>query len=296
MWLFQSGEGLSLLAALSWGAAIVCFKFVGDTMPPLALNLFKNVFGLLAIALTLLWVNGPTWPFAESDAVWLLLSSGVLGIAIADTLLFQSLNILGASRSAIIDCLYSPFTVLFSFLILDESLSLFTALGALCILAGILVAGLKSSQERLPMRRLIEGALLGVVSMALMAMGLVMAKPVIDAYPVLWTISLRMGAGTVALVLVTSLRKEWRREVRLAFTPNKVWGIALLGTFLGAYLSLIFWLAGVKATQVMTAAILNQMSTLFVVLFAAWFLGEALSLKKGVAVVLGVAGSVLALL
>lgn len=132
--------------------------------------------------------------------------------------------------------------------------------------------------------------------MALMAMGLVMAKPVIDAYPVLWTVTLRMAAGTVALLAVTSLRKAWRREVRLAFTPTKSWGVALLGTFTGAYLSLIFWLAGVKATQVMTAAILNQMSTLFVVLFAAWFLGEALSLRKGAAVLLGIAGSVLALL
>lgn len=150
MWLFQSGEGLSLMAALAWASAIICFKYVGDAMPPLALNLFKNTFGLVVIVLTLLVVNGPIWPFVQMNEVWLLLTSGVLGIAIADTLLFQSLNILGASRSAIIDCLYSPFTVLFSFLILGESLSLYTALGAACILAGILVAGLRGSQEKLP--------------------------------------------------------------------------------------------------------------------------------------------------
>ena len=51
-----------------------------------------------------------------------LFASGVVGIAVADTLVFAGLNILGAGRAAVVDCSYAPILVLFSFLLLGETL------------------------------------------------------------------------------------------------------------------------------------------------------------------------------
>jgi drug/metabolite transporter (DMT)-like permease len=55
----------------------------------------------------------------------------VVGIALSDTFFFQCLNLLGASLTAVVDCLYSPFVILFSFLFLGERLSFRQILGGL---------------------------------------------------------------------------------------------------------------------------------------------------------------------
>ncbi len=62
------------------------------------------------------------------------------GIGIADTLFFKSLNLLGAGFSAIIDCLYSPFTIGLSVLWLGDHLSLLQICGAIMIVSAVLTA------------------------------------------------------------------------------------------------------------------------------------------------------------
>ena len=57
-----------------------------------------------------LWGEALLRPVPFDDYL-LVLVSGALGIGIADTLFFKCLNTLGAGLTAIIDCLYSPFTI-----------------------------------------------------------------------------------------------------------------------------------------------------------------------------------------
>ena len=67
----------------------------------------------------------------------------------------------------------------------------------------------------------------------------------------------------------------------------------LLGSFLGTYLSVIFWLAGYKYTLAGRAAIYNQLSTVFIILLAKYFLSEAMTMRKIVGVSLAIVGAVL---
>ena len=53
-----------------------------------------------------------------------LVASGAVGIGVADTLFFRALNLLGASRSAVVECGYTPAVVFFSILFLGEALAL----------------------------------------------------------------------------------------------------------------------------------------------------------------------------
>src|SRR5512139_652984 len=62
---------------------------------PVGLNLGKNVLGLVLIAPTLLLLGEPLAPAVPASATGLLLLSGVLGIAVSDTLFFSALNRLG---------------------------------------------------------------------------------------------------------------------------------------------------------------------------------------------------------
>ena len=64
--------------------------------------------------------------------------SGIIGITIADVLFLISLNILGTSRGAIINTIYSPMVIMLAYFILDESLTFADVIGGLMILLSIL--------------------------------------------------------------------------------------------------------------------------------------------------------------
>jgi drug/metabolite transporter (DMT)-like permease len=57
-----------------------------------------------------------------SRLLWLL-ASGLIGISVADTLFFVALRKLGAELTAIVDCVYAPFIIGLSFLILRERMT-----------------------------------------------------------------------------------------------------------------------------------------------------------------------------
>ncbi|MCH7994212.1 MAG: EamA family transporter, partial [Planctomycetes bacterium] len=47
------GEICALAAAITWATALVLFKRSGERVPPLPLNLFKNVTALILLVVTL---------------------------------------------------------------------------------------------------------------------------------------------------------------------------------------------------------------------------------------------------
>ncbi len=91
------GQACALAAAINWAGALVLFKFSGEHVAPMPLNLFKNTLALVLFAVTLLALGqGPGVLSALSAGeVWILVFRGVLGIAVADTILVYSLNLVG---------------------------------------------------------------------------------------------------------------------------------------------------------------------------------------------------------
>ncbi len=117
------GEILALASGLAWAVAVVLFRISGRVIHPIGLNLGKNVLGLVLIVPTVLLLGEPLAPSVPLARTGLLLLSGVLGIAVSDTLFFSALNRLGASLTAIVDCFYSPFVIGLSFVLLGERLT-----------------------------------------------------------------------------------------------------------------------------------------------------------------------------
>ena len=65
------------------------------------------------------------------------------------------------------------------------------------------------------------------------------------------------------------------------------------GTFFGSYLSLVCWLGGFKYSHADTAALLNQMSTVFIVILASLLLKEPLTRMKLAAVGMALLGAII---
>lgn len=290
------GEICALLSALSWAGALVLFKLSGERIPPLALNLFKNAVALVLLGLTLLAMGdgpGKILKFETADLVTLMLS-GFLGIAVADTVFFFSLNLMGVGLVAIVECLYSPLVILCAALLLGETLHVNHYLGGGLIIFAVLVCSRHQVPEGRTPGQIAAGFALGAAAMALMAFGIVMAKPVLEVshFPLIWAATLRLVAGTVALAAL-ALASPKRLGHFAGFRPSRIWRVSIPGAVLGTYFAMIFWVAGFKYAKASVAGILNQTSVIFAIILATLILREPFTRRKLMAVVLAAAGVLL---
>ncbi|MBD3237454.1 MAG: EamA family transporter [Candidatus Eisenbacteria bacterium] len=286
------GELYALGAAIVWAWAVILLQRSGESAGPFALNLFRIGVSLPLLILTTLLAGIPLLRPAPLSDYLILLASGVIGIAISDTLFHRSLNMVGAGISAIVGTAYSPTVVLMAFLLIGERVGAADLVGMGLILCGILLStSLRPPRERTRLE-LIEGILLGVLSIATLAFAIVIAKPVLDRSPVLWAASVRQSGCIVALLLSTLFLRRTREAYRF-FRPSPAWRFMLPAAVLGSYLSLMLWIAGMKYTLASLAAILNQTSTIFILLLAVIFLREPLSRRKLLAAGLAIGGVLL---
>ncbi len=261
-------------------------------MHPIGLNLFKDLFALVLLVPTM-WLFGETlWRDAPAAEYALLLASGALGIGLGDTFFFKSLNLLGAGLTAIVDCLYSPFIIGLSLLFLAEKLSALQVVGAALVVAAVLAASLEWRKGLIGRRDLAFGILYGVLGLASMAVGIVMIKPLLERSPLLWATEVRVIGGVAALAVILLFHRR-RRAIVSSVVSTRGWRYMLGGSFVGAYLAMIFWLAGMKYTQASIAAALNQTANVFIFIFAALLLREPITRRRTLGIVLGFAGAVL---
>jgi len=287
------GITCSAAAAFFWAVAIILFKKSGDHFSPMALNLFKCTVTLILLIPTLLLCGIDLFP--EKPAYdWIMFCvSGLLGIALADTLFFMALSRLGAGMIAIVDCLYLPIVIFISFVFLDEILGIKGLFGASLVVIAIFVGSASKKGITVTGIDFFIGIILGIFAIILIAGSIVMLKKLLEDTNVLWASFARVLAGTLGLYLIVLL-SPGRKKLLAELYPSKTWFSALPASVAGNYIAMIAWLAGMKYTMVSVAAVLNQLSTVFIFILAAIFLKEPVTLPRVSATILAVSGAILA--
>lgn len=289
------GEFFSLACALVWAVAVILFKKSGESLAPFALSLFKNLLVLPLFAVTILALTGVALPDIPAAHLGLILLSGVLGIAIGDTVYFHALNSIGASRIAAAQTLYSPFVILLSIAFLGERLNLWQFLGVAFVLMGIFLVTWVRGAEAADARLIRRGVAYAAFSVFLMAAGVVIAKPMLEQHNFVWVVTLRIVGGVAGMLAVVA----WRRnaaELWAEYRAVRHWPQVIIGGLLGTYVSMLLWLAGYKYTTASIAAVLNEFAAVFILLLAVIFLREKVNLRQTTGVVLAVVGVVLVVL
>ncbi len=283
------GEWCALACALCWAIAVILLKKSGESLSPFALNYIKNLLCLLALALTLMVTHGGRWPGMPPTQVLLALFSGTLGIALADTLYFRALNSIGAARMGVAGTAFSPSVILLAAIFLGERLSPLQIAGVAITLSGIALVTYVKTVGKLDAQTLRRGVLLGVTSVAVMAAGVVIAKPILESQDFLWVVFLRLLGGVAVMTLLLSVRRQWSALAQ-AYRGVRHWPQVIAGSLMGTYVSNLFWLAGYKYADASIAAVLNELSAIFIVLLAALVLKEKLQARQMVGCGLAVLG------
>jgi drug/metabolite transporter (DMT)-like permease len=284
------GELFAILSALTWAFGVILYKRLGERLPPLALNLRKNLLVLaMLLPLLALW-HGFTLPDIPPMDIAISLASGLLGIAVADTMYFRALNRVGAGRMGIVGNFLSPFVLVLAYLFLDERLVGLQIAGFALVSLGVLIvsgphgAGSSGSAE---VRRAIG---LGVLSILLMAAAIVLVKRVLERHDLLWISAIRMLGAVAGMLAIGWL---WRdRNAAAPAMAARDWAQLAFAAFVGQLLSMLLWLAGYKYTSASVAAILNETASIFIVLLAWLMLREPLGRRRLVGIAFTLAGVV----
>ncbi|MCP4228932.1 MAG: DMT family transporter [bacterium] len=285
------GEALSLLAAVFWATAIIFFKKSGDTVHPAALNLFKNSLAFVLFIPTAYLFGETLFRDAPLSHYALLFLSGVIGLGIGDVLFLKSLNLLGAGLTAIVSCLWAPFIAGMSIVFLHEHLSVLQIIGIMLVAVAVLVATLRTKSD-ISRHDLAWGLFWGVLALVSMAVGIVMIKPLLNISPLLWVTEVRL-AGALTVLIVGLLFYPKRRAILSTLAIKKGWGYTITGSFIGAYLAMFTWLAGMKYALASVASAINQISTLITFILAFIILREPLTARRVAGIILAFVGAAL---
>jgi drug/metabolite transporter (DMT)-like permease len=289
------GELAALSAAFLWAIASVVWSKVGQRIGPLELNFLKGAIAIVFLVITLL-LSEQTLPAIDPLAFWLLLLSGVIGIAIADTALFAALNSLGARRTLLLKILTSPLVALIALVFLQETLSVAAWCGIFLTLLG--VAWVVS--ERVPGTNRKEeffwqGILWAMGSTFGDAIAVILSRLALTQTTIspLWSTLIRLTTGQfflliLLLIINLKLQKNPIQKSQPLLTI-KLWVIITFTSFIGTYLGIWLQQISLKFAPAGIAQTLNATSPLFVLPIAIW-LGEKISFRAIVGVLLALVG------
>ena len=283
------GEFFALASALTWSVAVILLRRPACELPAFELNLFKIVLAFLLFVPTVGLIEGVSLPGYSLAELGTLLLSGFIGIAVADTWYLRALNLMGASRTGIIASLLSPFVIVLSVLFLGESLGGWQLIGFALVMAGILLVTWRRRRSEIDAEHVRKGILFGIGSVFLMALGVVMVKGILETRPFLWSVELRLLGGLLGM-LAYLLARGRISSVLKGYSRSLPWVHIIIGSFLGAYVSMLMWLAGYKLIDASVASILNESANAWIVLLAWLILGEPLNARKVIGLLMTMVG------
>lgn len=280
---------MALASPLAWSFAVILYQKSGERVSVAGMNLFKNIVATSLFALTWVFVGAVTPEGIEFWHYGLLLLSGVIGVGVADLYFLMCLNRLGAGRQAIVNTAYSPPIIFLSWIFLGESLTLMQVVGVAMILAAVLIVGLTKDSGRRKVGTLTGGILCGLTACFAQAISILIVKPYLEDWPLVWTTMWRMLGGLVSTVVMIGLANREQRDLT-PFRQSATWKVLLPATVVGSFLSLLMWMAGFKYTDASVAAPLNQTATLFTFVLAVLILKEPVTARRLSGLVCGMAG------
>lgn len=292
------GEVAALGAAILWAVSSIIYSRLGQTIPPLKLNLFKGAIAVTLLVVTL-FLRNDFLPGIAPVPLCLLLLSGVVGIGIGDTAFFTALNCLGPGRALLMETLAPPMTAIGALIFLQEQLSIGAWCGLLLTILGVAWV----VTERIPNSssdsvNLARGISFGLLAALAMATGGILSRAVLANTTIspLWAALLRLIAAVLVLLPSIWLKAKRQEAIKIEkylgikiFDLLPVIGAIFCAAFAGTYLGIWLQQTAIKFTAAGIALTLTNTSPLFVLPLAI-YLGEKVSFRAIAGAVIAISG------
>lgn len=288
----HTGEFAALLTAIFWTVTSLAFETASHKIGTIAVNILRLVIGFIFLSIYAFIRRGLILPTdaGVDNWIWLVLS-GLVGFVFGDLFLFKSYTIIGSRFSMLIMTLVPPVTAFFSFLLIDERLTLYHGLGMTLTFAGISMAifGRSGKGEKLSLKLAPKGILYAFGGAVGQALGLVLSKIGLRDYDPFAATQIRIIAGIVGYVALVTFLVRWG-NVRMAIRNKEGMKFTTLGAFFGPFLGVSFSLIAVKYTEAGVASTIMSLVPVFIILPAVVLYKEKVTLPEMIGAFVSVGG------
>ena len=242
----------------------------------LPLNLIRCV-----ISTTFFWTLLPFYGGLDAlkaipAAAWPWLVVSVLGLlVVGDTLYFRSMDLAGVSWAMPVAGVNPLWAVLLASIFLDEPLSWTLVLGAVLVIAGVVLvsrsAGPVEADGAADPHARRRGILIALLVSVLWGIGQVALKPATAGMHSVVANSIRQPLGLLMLLGPTLWRGRWRALRRL---DRKSWAVIGVASLVGTGVGTLFFVMAIQLAGAGRTAILTSTSPLLAIPFSMLWLHE----------------------
>lgn len=311
------GEVAGVAATLVWATTNIVLRGQSVRYGAITVNAWRAVFAAACFAGIFLLVRQPADILGvPRQALAALLAAVVVGMVIGDALQFSAMTLIGVSRAMPIGASFPLFTVIVAAIFLDERITIRTILGALLVIAGVVLLALPQkprervglaadmaprettgqaepgTHERDHRLRHWQGVLMALVAAICWALSTTLTRVAVQDIDVITANTIRLPfSAVVSLLLGFGFgRRSGRKPIPLwRFSRRSLVIIALagvVGTAGGSFL----YLTAVALAGAAKTAILASSAPVFGLLGAAIFLRERPGSRAILGTLIAIAG------
>lgn len=286
------GEIAGLATSFFFAMTAIIFTKTGRMIGSQATNRMRLLFALIYLIVINLILFREPFPFSAGSSHWVWLSlSGVIGLALGDAFLFQSLVSVGTRLGSLLLSLAPIFGSIIAWVFFGETLTPLQITGIALALAGIgWVVMSHKEPDNTPHGHTRRGVIFGILAGLGQAVGFVLSKPgMAEGFSPFQANSIRMLAATIFIWIwavfegqtsstFTAVRKQ----------PQVLWFLAL-GALLGPVLGVSASLLAVQHSEVGVASTLMALPPIIVLPISYFIFKEKVGWQA-------VAGTILAII
>ena len=231
------GSCAAILAVFSWTFSCSIWRKESKNILPRQINIYKNVLAsifFLPVVLSIRW-------FTDINSIFILMISGIIGIAIGDTLYINSLKIIGTRKTLSFEALTPILATIISTLSVNETYPQKVWIGSILVSFSLLMIVRQNTYKNDNSREInIFGILCALGSVLCAVFAALMSRIVLISSTLtpLQTTEIRLLSAIIFLFLV--FKKDFFELINNKKITNKSHVNLLMSTFLGTNCGIFF--------------------------------------------------------
>ncbi|MCP5095556.1 MAG: DMT family transporter [Chloroflexi bacterium] len=287
------GELAALGTAVCWAGTATFFSYSGRLVGADVVNRTRLVFAFVFLMITHLILEGTLFPMQVAGFRWFWLTvSSILGLVLGDTFLFHAFVLLGPRLSTLMMAAVPIISVLFGWLLFDETLVGGEFAGVLLTVAAIawVVTEKQTGQTETEKRNYKRGLLFGFLGAMGQVLNLVTARyGLVDDFSTVSATLIRIFVAMIILWGYTFWRKQGRQTLQ-QLQNRKVMPAIVAGSFVGPFLGIWLSLVAIQLSRLGIASTLMALPPVILIPIEYFVLKKPVSKRAIVGTVAAIAG------
>jgi drug/metabolite transporter (DMT)-like permease len=291
------GEFAALLTAVLWAFNSVLFTFIGKRVGASTLNHLRIWMAFVLMCVLHLVMFGTVFPFEMTGKNFIFLAlSGIIGLTVGDTFLYQSFLLIGPRLSMLVMLSAPVFSAFLAWIVLGEVLAPIKIIGILVTIGGIAWVVLErpgGQNKKTKIPGYMMGILLGVGGAVGQAVGLLFSRMGMEGgFSAISASHVRIASAAVLMAIVAIFRGKMREHLNKV-NDKKLFFEVVIGVITGPIAGIILSLVAIAHTQIGTASAIMSIAPVLLIPVSHFVFKEKVTLKAVLGTIIAILGVLL---